>query len=194
MLCSIATMHRKPGPVWGNRNNAIHNDEGCPPAQVWAIAKQSQIDFTTSCSHDHPSHPTVRTHWSLPPPGFHKINVDGATTNDGGHSSIIVIIKDHTGATIGAFNKLLPSALPTTVTEAGVLFATKMGMSKAIFESDALVLIQTLNSKESGGQLGHILQDIRSSTHVFNWSSFEHLKREGNIAAHELDREAKLSG
>ena len=176
MLCSIATMHRKPGPVWGNRNNAIHNDEGCPPAQVWAIAKQSQIDFTTSCSHDHPSHPTVRTHWSLPPPGFHKINVDGATTNDGGHSSIIVIIKDHTGATIGAttndgghssiiviikdhtgatigaFNKLLPSALPTTVTEAGVLFATKMGMSKAIFESDALVLIQTLKLKGEWGR------------------------------------------
>ena len=145
-------MHRKPGPVWGNRNNAIHNDEGCPPAQVWAIAKQSQIDFTTSCSHDHSSHPTVRTHWSLPPPGFHKINVDGATTNDGGHSSIIVIIKDHTGATIGAFNKLLPSALPTTVTEAGVLFATKMGMSKAIFESDALVLIQTLKLKGEWGR------------------------------------------
>ena len=89
--------------IWGNRNNAIHNDAGCPSAQAWAIAKQSQIDFTTSCSHDHPFHPTIRTHWSLPPPGFHKINVDGATANDGGRFSIGVIIRDHTSATIGAF-------------------------------------------------------------------------------------------
>ena len=76
----------------------------------------------------------------------------------------------------------------------GVPFAAEMGTSKAIFESDALVLIQTLNSKESGGELGHILQDIRSSTHVFIWSSFKYLKMEGNKAAHELAREAKLSG
>ena len=185
--------------IWGNKNNAIHNDAGCPPAQAWEIANQSHIDFITSCSHDHLSHPTVRTHWSLPPPGFHKINVDGVTTNDGGYSSIGVIIKDHTRATMGAFNKLLPSALPATITEAfalhqGVHFVVEMGMSKAIFEYDALVLIQALNSKESGGELGHIFQDIRSSAHVFIWSSFKHLKREGNRAAHELAREAKLSG
>ena len=185
--------------IWGNRNNALHNDAGCPLAQALEIAKQSQIDFTTACSHDHPSHPIVRTHWSLPPLGFHKINVDRVTPNDGGFSSIGVIIRDHTGATIEAFNKLLPSALPATVIEAfalhqGVLFAIEMETSKPIFESDAIVLIQALNSKESGGELGHILQDIRSSAHVFNWSSFKYLKREGNNAAHELAREAKLSG
>ncbi|XP_075665424.1 uncharacterized protein LOC142635095 [Castanea sativa] len=171
--------------IWGNRNNAIHNDAGCSPTQAWESAKQSQIDFTTSCPHDHPPHPTVRTHWSPPPLSFHKINIDGATTNDGDRSSIGVIIRDHTGATIGAFNKLLPSALPAIVTEAfalhqGVLFATEMGTSKAIFESDALALIQALNLNESGGELGHILQDNRSLAHVFNWSSFKHLKREGN--------------
>lgn len=72
-------------------------------------------------------------------------------------------------------------------------FAVEMGTSKAIFESNALVLIQALNSKESGGELGHILQDIKSLAHVFNWSSFKHLKREGNRAADELARVAKLS-
>ena len=97
-----------PWTIWGNRNNAIHNDVGYPPTQVWEIAKLSLIDFTTSNLPDHPSHPTVRAHWSPPFPGFHKINVDGATANNGEHSSIRVIIRDHTEATIGAFNKLLP--------------------------------------------------------------------------------------
>ena len=94
--------------IRGNRNNAIHNDAGCPLTQVWKIAKRSLINFTISNLHDQPSHPMVKAHWSPPPPSFHKINVDGATTNNREHYSIRVIIQDHTGATIGAFNKLLP--------------------------------------------------------------------------------------
>ena len=120
------------------------------------------IDFTTSNLHDHPSHPTVRAYWSPPSSGFHKINVDGATANDGEHSSIRIIIWDHTGATIGALNKLLPLAFPASVTEAfalhqGVLFAAEMGSSKAIFESDVLALILVVNSNENRGVLGHII-------------------------------------
>lgn len=150
------------GLFGGNRNNAIHNNAGCPPAQAWEIAKRSLIDFTTSSSHDHPSHLTVRAYWSPPPPSFHKINVDGETVDDGEYSSIGVIIKDHISATIRAFNNLLPSAFPALITEAfalhqGVLFAAEMGTSKAIFDFDSLALIQALNSNESGGELGRIL-------------------------------------
>ena len=113
--------------IWGNRNNATHNYASYPPTQVWEIAKWSLIDFTTSNLPDHPSHPMVRAHWSPPLLGFHKINVDGATTNNREHYSIRVIIRDHTKATIGAFNKLLPSAFPASITKAfallqGVLF------------------------------------------------------------------------
>jgi len=86
----------------------------------------------------------------------------GVTTNNREHSSIKVIIRDHTRAIIGDFNKLLLSAFPASITEAfallqGVLFVAKMGSTKAIFESDALALIQAVNSNENGGVLGHIL-------------------------------------
>ncbi|KAK9995361.1 hypothetical protein SO802_020047 [Lithocarpus litseifolius] len=123
----------------------------------------------------------------------------GAKANNREHSSIGVIIRDHSGATIGALNKLLPSAFPASIIEAfallqGVLLAAEMGSTKAIFESDALDLIQAVNSNENGGVRGHILQDIRSSALVFNWSFFQHLKRDGNRAAHELARDAKLTG
>ncbi|KAK9995630.1 hypothetical protein SO802_020316 [Lithocarpus litseifolius] len=108
-----------------------------------------------------------------------------------------VIIRDHSGTTVGALNKLLPSAFPASIIEAfallqGVLFAAKMGSTKAIFESDALDPIQAVNTNENGGVLGHILQDIRSSALVFKRSSFQHLKRDGNRVAHELARDAKL--
>ena len=44
------------------------------------------------------------------------------------------------------------------------------------------------------GVLGHILQDIRSLALAFNWSTFQHLKRDGNRVANELARDAKLTG
>ena len=148
--------------IWGKRNNATHNDANCPSTQVWEIAKRSLIDFTTSNLPNHPSHPTVRAHWFPPSLGFHKINVDEAIANNVEHSNIGVIIQDHIEATIRAFDEQLPSAFPTSITEAfallqGVLFAAKMGSTKAIFESDALALIQAVNSNENGGVLGHIL-------------------------------------
>ena len=185
--------------IWGNRNNAIHNDVGCPSSQVWEIAKRSLFDFTTSNLSNLPPHPSASVHWSPLLLGFHKINVDGATNNNGNHSSIGVIIRDHTEATISAFNELLPSAFPAPTIEAfallqGVLFVMEMGSTRVIFEYDDLALIQAVNSNENGGDLGHILQDIRSQALVFSWSTFQHLKRDGNRAAHELARDAKLTG
>ena len=69
-----------------------------------------------------------------------------------------------------------------------------MGSTRVIFESDDLALIQVVSFNENGGDLGLILQDIRSQALVFNWNTFQHLKRDGNRAAHELARDAKLTG
>ena len=69
-----------------------------------------------------------------------------------------------------------------------------MQISQAIFESDALSVIQSLTSRDLGGEVGHILHDIKSSLHSFSCYSFMHLKRDGNRAGHTLAREAKLTG
>ncbi|KAF3946748.1 hypothetical protein CMV_027018, partial [Castanea mollissima] len=77
--------------------------------------------------------------------------LDGATSDDGRNSCIGVIIKDCSGNLIGALSKPLPSDFSAEVTEAfallqGVLFASEMQISHAIFESDALSVIQALTS------------------------------------------------
>ncbi|KAK9999117.1 hypothetical protein SO802_018720 [Lithocarpus litseifolius] len=69
-----------------------------------------------------------------------------------------------------------------------------MQVSCAIFESNALSVIQALSSDCTGGEFGHILHDIKSTLHSFSCYSFKHLKRIGNRAAHVLAREAKFSG
>ncbi|KAK9991553.1 hypothetical protein SO802_026538 [Lithocarpus litseifolius] len=114
-------------------------------------------------------------HWSLPPPGFHKVNVDGATSLDGTSSRIGVIIRDSTGHVTAAMSKPLPAHYsPETVEvlalENGVILAFKMNISPVIFESDSLATVQSMIAMESGGPLGHIICEIRSSLlHFYSW-------------------------
>nr|POF06690.1 putative ribonuclease h protein [Quercus suber] len=123
--------------IWGNRNQAIHNDAAIPPSQVWESARRALLDYKAARLNPLPSHPPARFHWAAPPPGFHKINVDGATGGGGGNSCIGVIIRDSSGATIGALCKVLPACLHAEVIEAyalhlGVLFALEIQITHLV--------------------------------------------------------------
>ena len=129
-----------------------------------------------------------------PLPGF----VPSATSDDGTNFSIGVIIRDNQSNPIATASKILPSPYTAKITEAialhhGVLLASEMKISHAIFESDALSIVQALNQGVVGGEIGLILQDIRIFSASFKWCSFQHLKRDGNRVAHELAKAARLS-
>ena len=115
--------------------------------------------------------------------------MDGTTSANGGNSCIDVTIRDSIGTPIGALSKPLSSDFSAEVTEAyaliqGVLFVSEMQVSCAIFESDALSVIQARSSDCSGSEFGHIIHDIKSSLNSFSCYSFKHLKRIDNRAAH----------
>ena len=76
----------------------------------------------------------------------------------------------------------------------GVLLALELGISHVIVESDALSIIQAINEGVLGSELGHIVQNIKDISSSFSWCSFQHLKRSGNRATHELARAARDSG
>ena len=137
--------------------------------------------------------------WQAPSLGFFKINIDGAASNDGTNSTIGVIIRDNQGNPIAASNKILPSPYTAKITKAvaflhKVLLASKMKIFHAIFEFDALSIVQALNQGVVGGEIRLILHDIRIFSTSFSWCSFQHLKRDGNRVAHELAKAARLSG
>lgn len=105
------------------------------------------------------------SHWSLPSPGFHKVNVDGVTSPDGTSACIEVIICDSSEHVTAAMSKPLPAHYsPETVEvlalENGVILAHKMNIPWVIFESDSFAMVQSVNAKETGGLLGHIFSGI----------------------------------
>lgn len=125
------------------------------------------------------------SHWSLPPPRFHKVNVDVATSPDGPSSCIGVIIRDSSGHVTAAMSKPMPAHYPPETVEVlamenGVILAHKMNISRVIFESDFFATVQLVNAMKSGGPLGHILSEIRSSLLHFSSWRLHHLKRDHN--------------
>ena len=177
----------------------MHDDSGSPPSRSWEMASRALIDFKEAYAH----HPLLRSppapNWRAPPSCFFKINADGAASDDGTNSSIGVIIRDIQGDPIAASSKTLPSPYTAEITESiallhGVLLASEMKISHAIFESDALSIVQALNQGMVGGEIGLILQDIRIFSASFSWCSFQLPKRDGNRVAHELAKAARFSG
>ena len=64
-------------------------------------------------------------------------------------------------------------------------------MPRAILESDALTVIQTLNDNSTGSELGHILQGIQLVCDSFEFCIFKHVSRDFNVVAHELAQLAR---
>ena len=109
-----------------------------------------------------------------------------------------MVICGSKGEILAASSKVLLASFTAEILEAnavreGVLLAMEMEVTHVIIESDALSIIQAINDGVFGGELGHIIQNIREASSSFSWCSFHHLKREGNRVAHELARVARIT-
>ena len=131
--------------------------------------------------------------------GMYKINMDGATLEDGRPSSIGVIIRDNRSETIVAMCMSLPDQYTSLETETiaikkAVLLAKEMGLQQILLETYALTVAQSLAASDKGGCLGHFIQGISENLRSFTVWQINHLRRDYNKVAHELAQFAKCSG
>ena len=153
------------------------------------MARSSIEDFFDAATIDLLAlRPTLSSCWSPPPPGVFKINVDGASSDLDGTSSIGVIIRDCNGETFAAFCKPFQSHYPAELVEVlaleqGILLAQNLQFTHVMFESDASNVINAINDSTLGTPFGHIIQDIIQAKETFVFCSFRHLNRAFNYAA-----------
>lgn len=149
--------------IWYNRNLLTHNDNGLPPLQIWEMARRVVEDYQEAISVKFPVEQQTNGGWVAPPPGFFKVNVDGASSLDGlGTSGVGMIIRDDGGRVVAALSKALPLHYPAAWTELfameqDVLLAQELSLSKVIFESDALSVIQAISQDLSRSEIGHLI-------------------------------------
>ena len=132
-----------------------------------------------------------------PPPGYFKVNVDGASPLDGnGTSGVGAIVRNSDGKVVAALCKALPSIYPAAWTELfaleqGIFLAQQMAISKVIFESDAALAVQAVSQGSCDGEIGHIIHGILEAKSFFSDCSFRHMNRAFNGATHKLAQFAK---
>ena len=167
--------------IWYNRNKSIYEGICSSPLQVWQMASCSIDDFSVAATVDLATpRPASSSCWSPPPHGVYKINVDGASSNLDGSSSIGVIIRDCKGDTIAALCKPLQSHFSAELVEIlaleqGILLAQDMQLTRVLFECDASNVINAVNDSAIGTPFGHIIQDIIQAQASFSFCSFRHL-------------------
>ena len=131
--------------------------------------------------------------------GVFKINVDGATSEDGRNSSVSAVIPDSCGAIIAASSKFLQgqfsfSKVEALAMESGILLSQGMMLSQIIVESDALSVVSSVNGSFIEGSIGHLIQGILALLNSFSSWRVNHVNRNYNRAAHELAHLAIRNG
>ena len=117
--------------IWFNWNKVTH--EGCRliPNQVWQLAKSSVENYVCLSSWDFSQPRAPQTYWLPPPHGFHKINVDRASSDLENSSSIGVVIRDSFGHVVAALSRPLHACFAAEISEVlaleqGVLLAQEL--------------------------------------------------------------------
>lgn len=87
--------------------------------------------------------------WKKPLTGVYKINVDGATANDGRCSSIRMSIRDSRGEAIAGLCRVLPDNFFVVETEAlvvevGILLTKEMDLQQIIIKSNSLSVVSSI--------------------------------------------------
>lgn len=178
--------------IWGNRNQAIHNDASIPPSQVWESMPASSPPLCNLF-------PIINGQRSPPPPSnYFKVNVDRATLDNGRHSCIGIIIRDCSGSLFGALSKHLTSDFPAMVTKACPPPRSPFCFGDADSSCHLRIRCSISDSSSNYGRLwwrdGSYSSRYQGFSLSFSSYSFKYLKRDGNRATHALAKEAKLSG
>ncbi|KAF5444601.1 hypothetical protein F2P56_033721 [Juglans regia] len=134
--------------------------------------------------------------WSPSPPGFLKLNVDGAIFPDHHKAGIGIILRDEKGDVIAACSKLegdvaSPEFIEATALLRGLQFCAQWGVPKLVLETDCLILVNALQSQTNFlTDFAFLLNDISRMMRGFQEVQILHVNRLGNIVAHQLARNA----
>nr|POE77153.1 putative ribonuclease h protein [Quercus suber] len=182
--------------IWLRRNQLRVGVTAIPVSQISAMAVDNLLEFRLASPPPPPrAAPIIRTvKWSPPPPGWLKINFDGAIFSSKGLAGLGAIIRNDKGLVMAAYTQSIP--LPTSVEMVEVLaarsaigFLRELHFDQVIVEGDSEVIINAINKGgSSSSSYGHIIRDIKLASSAFQNLAFSHTRRLGNKVAHKLAR------
>ncbi|GMI70241.1 hypothetical protein like AT4G29090 [Hibiscus trionum] len=170
---------------------------------VWFLASNQEVQCSlddlicnpaiTSCLSEVRSTRLNGLAWSPPPPGFLKMNVDGAVSRVGGSGGIGGIIRNQQGEVLASFSEQCGSDIPIITEIEALVRGIKMfeelfagNPFKLIIESDSKLMINWVHDVSSCPVVfKKPIQDVVEFCKA-NCCSLRHIHRVSNIAADSL--------
>ena len=185
--------------IWNRRNKIRVKEVAAPLEKIPELAQKQLMDFQQLCAKPESKTLARKVTWIPPDAALLKTNFDGAVFDDLGAAGIGVVVRNSRGEVLAALSEVIPLpssivALETMAARRAALFVRELGFSGAIFEGDSEESILAIKKKNfQHPVVGHLVQDIMSSVSMFQYYSFSHTRRHGNVLAHALARRARLS-
>ncbi|KAM6557292.1 hypothetical protein CsatB_004311 [Cannabis sativa] len=186
--------------LWNDRNNFIHGKPGLSPTQLWAKSVAYFCNFqqqsTSSKSIRDSTGAAAQPHWICPPLDKLKMNVDAACDISRNKIGVGIIIRNSSGQVVAAYSKPLTGRLKPQEMEAkallmGINWAARCNLSVNLFESDSLILVNSINSNSNAiSSFGDLVLDIKNRLSYLSYVCVSHVKRDANQAAHGLAKHA----
>ena len=183
--------------LWIRRNKLRVGDCVAPLVKIVGLATDCLLEFQSAQSSPQPhSKPVLASRWSPPPPGWVKINFDGATFNDRNLAGLAGVIRNDRGLVMATFTQTIPLPISVEMVEVlaarnALVSAQDLNLTQVQLEGDSEIIINALSSGgRDSSSYGHILKDIKFLSSAFQCLSFSHTCRQGNKLAHCLARSA----
>ena len=185
--------------IWNRRNKIRVNEAVATLEKIPELAQKHLADFQQLCVKPESKKLPRKVIWKPPDSALLKTNFDGAVFEDLGAVGIGVVVCNSSGEVLAALSEIIPLpssivALETIAARLVVLFIRELGFSGTIFEGDSEMAISTIKKQSfQHPVVGHLVKDIVSSVSMFQYYSFSHTRRQGNVLAYALARQARLS-
>ena len=183
--------------MW-NRRNALHFGRNALPVdRICSSASNLLQEFLALQDKESalPSPPSEQR-WCPPTANVCKVNFDTAVFLSSNLAGLGVVVRDNSGAVIGALS--VPIFLGSSVAELEALaclrvvqFASEIGLTRVVFEGDSAAVINAL--RQGLGKLtcyGNVLDDIRVHGSAFQYCNFNLVSRLCNSVADALAKKA----
>ncbi|XP_060964982.1 uncharacterized protein LOC133033953 [Cannabis sativa] len=137
--------------------------------------------------------------WRKPDEYTVKVNVDGATFEAHQKFSFGCVARDHHGKLIEAISESRWGCVSAEIAEVigikeALSWIKRKGWGRVVIESDALVVVQAINSSvHMPSQFGLLVEDCRTIVASLNNVLISYVNRSANRAAHCVARVSYLS-
>ncbi|XP_050290016.1 uncharacterized protein LOC126728194 [Quercus robur] len=184
--------------LWHNRNEVRCGGASKTGRQIFSWASEYLREYRAAILHDRPVVPAPQqsVRWTPPRDGLFKINVDGAVFLKQKAVGVGVVIRDSEGRLEAALSKKIPLPLGAVEVEAkavevGLLFAKDVGVRDVVLEGDSTVVYNALcNYSRAPSSIAVVTQGIQDISKEFRSIEYSHVRRQGNMPAHILAKNA----